>query len=268
MVSFDPVERTTVHEALSHPWLATYHDETDEPECPRRFERWRDIEKLETLEDFREVIWNEIQDFRMEVRGLKKGASLPRAAESSSFMAFPTGSAANPVQETAESALLDPGPLPQVSSPERIREATEMVTATEISCHGDAFTPTDPLVNYARRPSIRQPAYNSPSGQLQSPWQANTEGHATNNGVPFPGQSYVVPARSRAPSTAGDGARKLLRTLSTVSIHESVDRLPGGLAAVAPIGKFIVGQESGADAPPSEIPKDFDVGGHGNGEGC
>jgi mitogen-activated protein kinase 7 len=41
--------------------------------------------------------------------------------------------------------------------------------------------------------------------------------------------------------------------LSTVSIHESVEGLPGG------IGKYIVGQESGADAPPSEMPIEFSV---------
>jgi len=70
-----------------------------------------------------------------------------------------------------------------------------------------------------------------------------------------------MPARSRAPSTTGGEmtARKLLRTLSTVSIHESVEGLPGGLAGVAPIGKYIVDTESGADAPPSEMPGEFGI---------
>jgi mitogen-activated protein kinase 7 len=47
--------------------------------------------------------------------------------------------------------------------------------------------------------------------------------------------------------------------LSTVSIHESVEGLPGGLAGVAPIGKYIVERESETDAPPSEMPMEFTV---------
>jgi hypothetical protein len=70
MLAFDPKSRITVVEALQHPWLATYHDIEDEPECPIPFTRWHDIEKLETLEEFREALWDEICDYRREVRGL------------------------------------------------------------------------------------------------------------------------------------------------------------------------------------------------------
>jgi mitogen-activated protein kinase 7 len=83
------------------------------------------------------------------------------------------------------------------------------------------------------------------------------------NLVAFPshghGPGYVIPARSRTGSVAGgEVTRKLLRTLSTVSIHESVEGLPGGLAGIAPIGKYIVQkQTTEADAPPSEMPRDF-----------
>ena len=53
------------------------------------------------------------------------------------------------------------------------------------------------------------------------------------------------------------GARKLLRTLSTVSIHESVEE-HGGLAAMGPIGQAIIERrETAADAPASVMPKDF-----------
>ncbi|PAV19598.1 kinase [Pyrrhoderma noxium] len=116
--------------------------------------------------------------------------------------------------------------------------------------------------------------------------------------IPFPttgGNSYIVPARSRTVSSIGGeygfgfgfssaagaggvggigsggigspggtgtssmfGPRKLLRTLSTVSIHESVEGLAGGLAAMGPIGKAIIERrETAADAPPSELPRDF-----------
>ena len=55
------------------------------------------------------------------------------------------------------------------------------------------------------------------------------------------------------------GPRKILRTLSTVSIHESVEGLAGGLAAMGPIGQAIIERrETAADAPPSEMPRDFE----------
>ena len=53
------------------------------------------------------------------------------------------------------------------------------------------------------------------------------------------------------------GPRKLLRTLSTVSIHETVDGV-NGLAAMGPIGHAIMdGRDTAADAPPSEMPREF-----------
>lgn len=40
MLVFDPAKRTTVEEALAHPWLAALHDESDEPvaEAPFTFD--------------------------------------------------------------------------------------------------------------------------------------------------------------------------------------------------------------------------------------
>ena len=56
------------------------------------------------------------------------------------------------------------------------------------------------------------------------------------------------------------GPRKLLRTLSTVSIHESVEGITGGLAAMGPMGQAIIErQETTADAPASELPLDFET---------
>ncbi|KAI5987042.1 kinase-like protein [Pisolithus albus] len=280
MLSFDPLSRITVHEALSHPWLSTYHDESDEPECAKKFDKWKDIEKLETLEEFREAIWNEIQDYRLDVRGLKEEVvPLPPVSEESSQSSVkgsPTRSVdKEPAGRKDTSKTSDVGSLPPVGSPERIEDGTETTTSTVAPRMGPTPTPTDPVVTYARRSSIMQPArqpsnYNSPSASAsQQPWPSGTDGLPTNSSaVPFPGQTYVVPVRSRAPSAAADvGARQLLRTLSTVSIHESSEGLPGGLAAVAPIGKYIVARTSGADAPPSEIPRSFGVEESRNDEG-
>ena len=76
--------------------------------------------------------------------------------------------------------------------------------------------------------------------------------------IAFPRQEeYVVPARSRTASMLGGdtASRKLLRTLSTVSIYESGEGLPGGLAEIAPIGRYIVERD---EALPSEMPHELD----------
>lgn len=66
--------------------------------------------------------------------------------------------------------------------------------------------------------------------------------------------SVPVHVRSRVPSMADGGTYRHLRTLSTVSIHETGAR-PGGLAAIAPIGKYVgAAKTAGADAPPSTPP--------------
>lgn len=38
MLTFDPRKRITAEEALSHPYLAPYHDPTDEPVAPEKFD--------------------------------------------------------------------------------------------------------------------------------------------------------------------------------------------------------------------------------------
>jgi len=94
---------------------------------------------------------------------------------------------------------------------------------------------------------------------------ADTNRLGQSSTIAFPTQQgYVVPARSRTGSTAGgEITRKLLRTLSTVSIHESVEGLAGGLAGIAPIGKYITEVNTEADAPPSEVPRDFGISSEG-----
>jgi len=77
MITFDPTERISVAEALKHPWLSTYHNPDDEPDCMESFQRWKDIEELESHDDFKRALWDEIQDYRREVRGLNSVAGSP-----------------------------------------------------------------------------------------------------------------------------------------------------------------------------------------------
>lgn len=327
MLAFDPDARITVPQALEHPWLAAYHDETDEPDCPEIFDRWRQIEELETIEQFREALWNEIEEYRREVRGIQIELTGLRKANGSTH---PTSTQHNPqaaepnlsIDQTINGHPIEPSVVVQAVTDafrqnetifeevedEVIRqlELASLTSANGATPHPEpqarpqpptapapppsssfqqhsperslrpaaAQTPTDPVVTYARRSSILQPpsrqnsTFSSPvppPHHLPAYIEGMLSGEPMSLGpgsIPFPTQGYIVPARSRTGSMAGGGEvhRRLLRTLSTVSIHESAEGLAGGLAGIAPIGKYIMDQNATeADAPPSEILKDYGI---------
>lgn len=327
MLAFDPADRVTVLEALEHPWLSSYHDPDDEPTCPEKFDKWKDIEKLETLEQFREALWTEIEDFRKEVRGMNINmadmtnrtidAAINASAQAyravgpteplppppppepaPSQITFPQVTESETVLESAQSepqtsvntaiTVADRPPLVEDTTAETLVESVStsqvqprkrdcviieendepgqhrMLTASPEVYRQAITTPNDPLIQYARRSSIisrQSSTYNSPIPSSQTlSYVANPEaiGGQGGSSIVFPTQGYIIPARSRTGSTAGGSelTRKILRTLSTVSIHESVEGLPG----IAPIKKYIPGvPETEADAPPSEMPRDFRV---------
>lgn len=287
MLAFDPMDRITVPEALEHPWLASYHDEEDEPNCPETFEKWRKIEELETLDEFREALWNEIEDYRREVRGVNLDLSaLPIRTPNIATDTFTKNNDTPKPQFSSEPDAIT-GAKTELNKEKGVElesQDEEHEKASAPARHSPSpeyflrrgappnATPTDPVVTYARRSSIMQPSrqgstYNSPlpSAQhlptyIEGPTHAEP-GALGPGSVVFPSQGYVVPARSRTGSIAGgEFTRKLLRTLSTVSIHESAEGLAGGLAGIAPIGKYIVDQQmTEADAPPSEMPREFGI---------
>ncbi|KLO19068.1 kinase-like protein [Schizopora paradoxa] len=366
LLAFDPVDRITVPEALEHPWLAQYHDVGDEPDCPVPYEKWRDIEKLTTIEEFREALWNEIEEYRHEVRRAVFDFSVPswsvpsKSANTSvirteqqpetSDEGLPDIVVGGTSTDTTQTAVEEPpekddeppkdegkiGHEQEASEATIIAGSTLVHTPSEMPAlrpgieRKDSMRPptpadmvNDPVVSYARRSSILHAQHAQQKFDLQhtasssvsptrrfsgipanyqdfeympgmtyyappsvgpqmregmptpppmmassiSSGASSTAG--TNGMIPFPttGGSYIVPARSRTASTVGAegyfpggsfiGPRKLLRTLSTVSIHESAEGLAGGLAAMGPIGQAIINRETAADAPPSEMPRDF-----------
>ncbi|KAF9269016.1 Pkinase-domain-containing protein [Marasmius fiardii PR-910] len=301
MLSFDPDERITVPRALEHPWLSAYHDIVDEPECPHKFEKWREIEELETLDDFRQALWNEIQDYRQEVRGVNDLSGMPIRRVSGSrggsgdtesitrtrstsgkresvLYQEPEVIVEDPVQESECAIVEEPEETMFTSKPDD-NLAPPRISEPERR----PLTPTDPVVSYARRSSILQPRQGSTSYTTPFPSTSHHVSSYSEGGVglggasgdlgtrtgsvgtiafPSRGEGYIVPARSRTGSTVGGevATRRLLRTLSTVSIYESGEGLAGGLADIAPIGKYIVDrQTTGADAPPSEMPREFGI---------
>ncbi|KAJ6621371.1 kinase-like domain-containing protein [Mycena sp. CBHHK59/15] len=274
MLTFDPDQRFTVAEALEHPWLSGYHEPEEEPDC-ETFEKWKAIEELKTLDDFRVALWNEIQDYRKEIRGgVDDDDEVLPAADTKETPPATDEAPAVAVEEMPIESRPPVDVIPESEEPSQVEEPILVEQSTESLAPPPSAdrqhlptTPTDPVVTYARRSSILQPTrqgsmYGSPRPSSQH-LQSYTESPMTaepgpSGGIVFPSQGYVFPARSRTGSTAGRGevTRKLLRTLSTVSIHESAEGRPGGLADIAPIGRFIVeNSTSEADAPASEMPR-------------
>ncbi|CAG8534319.1 2894_t:CDS:10 [Acaulospora morrowiae] len=66
LLTFDPVQRITVEEALEHPYLAVWHDPNDEPSCIEPFDF--SFESVDDPEQMRVMIAQEVSDFRALVR--------------------------------------------------------------------------------------------------------------------------------------------------------------------------------------------------------
>ncbi|CCM02444.1 uncharacterized protein FIBRA_04543 [Fibroporia radiculosa] len=272
MLAFDPSSRITVAQALEHPFLSSYHDDTDEPDCPEKFKRWHTLEALETLEEYKEALLHEIEDYRREVRTV--AVELPTSGRSS-----PTRDTERRLAEIREMAehLQPPSesvffPSPEISyqAPPEMRRTESFETRLGERQPDEQVLEVervDPVVVYARRSSMftlsrTNSTYSAHStSQLRQQTLSPTELGVSNaqggsSTVVFPTQDYVVPARSRTASMfSSDGTRKLLRTLSTVSIYESGEGLAGGLADIAPIGRYIVERD---EALPSEMPQELD----------
>ena len=66
LLAFDPSERISCAEALQHPYLAVWHDPADEPVCSQKFDFG--FERVNDTEGMRQLIVDEIANFRYEVR--------------------------------------------------------------------------------------------------------------------------------------------------------------------------------------------------------
>jgi len=283
LVTFDPAERLTAPQALAHPWLSSYHDEEDEPSCHRVFDRWNALEELETLEQYREALEKEIADTRIEVRAAAHDDLTDAGSIRSPHVLYdeiPEVEEEPEADVEAEDDRLMPMPTPgsvihsrsptmdrRHTSPEAIRRDSRghlegMLSPAEATSAGGSVI-ADPMLAYARRSSIFLPSRtNSTYSVYRVPSSTDV---GVGSSVAFPtttAPEYVVPMRSRAASSFGHGAaaaedrRRLLRTLSTVSIHETGEGHAGGLADIAPIGKYIVDRTED-DALQSEMPKEL-----------
>ncbi len=284
LIDFDPSGRPSAADALAHPWLETYHDEQDEPVCERAFDRWRTIEDLETLDDFRNALIKEVHECRDEVRNLpppspefdRRQPSVVEEEEDeideSEVCDLPVGLSRTP--------SIDEHRRPSASRKASIEPGT---THPSIPETGTVEFPgtnagNDPVVAYSRRSmfghgsrtSSMFSVHRGTTGPPTPAEPANPPEPATNSMIKFPTSEYIIPSRHRTASmyTVGndDGLppqgtmdmRRLLRTLSTVSVYESGEGLAGGLADIAPIGKYIVQKDRTDDAGlQSEMPREL-----------
>jgi len=271
MLSFDPTSRISVTQALAHPWLAAYHDVNDEPTCPHKFDRWREIEALQTVDEIRTALWKEVNDFRREVRAVgaeadEQPSPLPSEMPARS-LSVPSEAPSSPKREELS---------PVVSRSRRQSVSNSPVTERRNSMEDRARPRTrDPVVSYARRTSVYSARDRDsvvfaaePEGlpvtiTRTSSFAGDDAGlPPTGTGVnsfPFPStgppEGYVVPARQRTTSAVGGpvgGGSRLLRTLSTVSIHENVNE-----SVASEVARLNRAKETAADAPASEMPKEI-----------
>lgn len=66
LLAFDPQERISCEDALTHPYLAVWHEPADEPECEAKFDFG--FEREDTPEGMRALIVEEVENFRRKVR--------------------------------------------------------------------------------------------------------------------------------------------------------------------------------------------------------
>jgi mitogen-activated protein kinase 7 len=104
MLAFDPSRRISVEAALEHPYLAIWHDASDEPDCPTTFNF--DFEVIEDVNEMRKMILDEVFRFRQLVRTVPGSGG--HGAQGQQPVAAPVPLPANgaPHQWTAE----DPRP--------------------------------------------------------------------------------------------------------------------------------------------------------------
>ncbi|KDQ11969.1 hypothetical protein BOTBODRAFT_34826 [Botryobasidium botryosum FD-172 SS1] len=80
MLTFDPAKRISCEQALAHPYLAVWHDPSDEPVCEKKFDFG--FEEEDSVEGMKRLIVNEVNVFRSLVRTQARAAGQGRRQDS------------------------------------------------------------------------------------------------------------------------------------------------------------------------------------------
>ncbi|KAK4685937.1 hypothetical protein P7C73_g4198, partial [Tremellales sp. Uapishka_1] len=251
LLIFDPSQRMTVVDALSHPYVSAYHDESDEPSCPELFEKWEEVESLSTIEELREAVTREIEEFRAEVRTVEEEADKEEEEETiddrdveSLWHSKKLSASPHPDGDTSSSAPADFSVSPRTS---------HMATVPAPPRKEKDSAPTTPMEDRASR---RSSAYmhRRPTSFFSSPMGIGM--------TPLPSKDANAPhepmlrSRSRAPSATGmefaTTLRPLLRQLSTVGFENKLGDTDLGLGLGGDRDEPPM-TVSPSDAPPSEV---------------
>lgn len=228
LLQYDPDTRPDAVGTMHHPWLEVLCStgESAEPDCPRKFERWKEVEELETLEEYRAAIWNEIQQFRREVRGILPSRRISRLLDEPVKRGdiLPPANPANPANQ--------PPPLIAEHTEELI-EAMEGLDITRSPEQQENEEVPDELHGSRRLATLPE----------------------TEQADVFEDDAQQTQEYSRVRKDSVIGGR-LLRSLSTISVHEVTGGDSHQLYSKAAVGQYIL-EKSAADAPPSERPKEF-----------
>jgi serine/threonine protein kinase len=71
MLCWDPEERISAADALHHPWLKAYHRSNNNWQPPRPFDRFEEVEMLNSIADFRVGLERESDEMRAELEALE-----------------------------------------------------------------------------------------------------------------------------------------------------------------------------------------------------
>ncbi|KAG8835562.1 hypothetical protein FRC17_002482 [Serendipita sp. 399] len=268
MLCYEPELRITAAEAMEHPWLAAFYDPEDEllATPAHSFTRWRTIESLETIKQFRDAIWDEIQEYRSQVRSLALDHSQSPVAQLHSHVPIlkepipeeiepdesETKVEVSPVRRDPKFTIEPEEAISQPEPPHQLFQIQQEAGPTAIPRPRKNSQYQDPFATFGRRSSAifggtYSPAPTPSRASSFTQFPVLDEGESAT-------PSVAVPVRSRLPSMIDGSQYRHLRTLSTVSIHENAAR-PGGLAAIAPIGKYVGAEKTtGVDGPPSTPP--------------
>jgi serine/threonine protein kinase len=266
LLTFDPADRITVQEALLHPYLAPYHDDTDEPECPIKFDKWEEVEGIQSLADFREAIHREVEEFRAEVRTVEEWDSESNVSGNLSTAVTDDESVVE-----RDDLPVPPGPAAVVedrteymNSPRAVPAGTPREVTTPLSATSELSASHIRPGRARRSNSNTSGGYGDPFGRRPSsmfglglgmsgmtPMDGGRDaslprGHAQRNSISVADMHSGGKTKSRQGSTSSY-IRPLLRSLSTLSVSDL--HLATHLAADEPPPMTV----SASDAPPSEV---------------
>lgn len=108
MLAFDPTRRVSVEEALEHKYLAIWHDVSDEPVCPEKFDFT--FEVVDEVPEMRQMILDEVRKFRAHVRNQPNSMVPQTPVSQSALQSQGQGDVPMPPQGYDARAYEDPRP--------------------------------------------------------------------------------------------------------------------------------------------------------------